>query len=237
MANDPRDGMRDEFLAEAQEIIEALSRDLLVLDQSHKDGEVGPDLINEVFRAVHTLKGIAGMFGYHRARRGGPRARGPPRRPAARPGRCSAEEVLDVLFEGRRELSAPDLSGRAKQHGGCQRSSATQRRSSRSLARGMTRRSLRPIRSPAYALDQSVLARFSPSTKSTGFRTNVDAGADALYQLRVRFSLTSIDSSLEDLKTSRQAGRGDHHLPPFSMDGGDGDQHRPRRPPRHRALG
>src|SRR6476620_7445129 len=56
--------MREEYLAEVQEIIEALSRDLLVLDQAQKDGHVEPDLINEVFRAVHTLKGIAGMFGY-----------------------------------------------------------------------------------------------------------------------------------------------------------------------------
>ena len=63
--------VHEEFLAEAQEIIESLSRDLLLLDQAQK--EHGPELdqttselINEVFRGVHTLKGIAGMFGYAR---------------------------------------------------------------------------------------------------------------------------------------------------------------------------
>ena len=55
----------EEFLAEAQEIVETLSRDLLVLDQSQKEGTTDPDLVNEIFRGVHTLKGIAGMFGYH----------------------------------------------------------------------------------------------------------------------------------------------------------------------------
>ena len=59
------DSVRDEFLAEAQEIIESLSRDLLLLDQAQKDAGGDPDLVNEVFRGVHTLKGIAGMFGYH----------------------------------------------------------------------------------------------------------------------------------------------------------------------------
>ena len=63
--HDSRESMRDEFLGEAQEIIETLSRDLLLLDQAQKDGNDDPDLLNEVFRAVHTLKGIAGMFGYH----------------------------------------------------------------------------------------------------------------------------------------------------------------------------
>ena len=60
------DNVRDEFLAEAQEIIESLSRDLLLLDQAQKESGGDPDLVNEVFRAVHTLKGIAGMFGYGR---------------------------------------------------------------------------------------------------------------------------------------------------------------------------
>ena len=63
--SDPRDNVQQEFLAEAQELVEALSRDLLLLDEAHHRGErVEPTLINEIFRSVHTLKGIAGMFGY-----------------------------------------------------------------------------------------------------------------------------------------------------------------------------
>ena len=47
---------------EAQEIIETLSRNLLALDASQKSGKEDPSLINEAFRAVHTLKGLAGLM-------------------------------------------------------------------------------------------------------------------------------------------------------------------------------
>jgi len=72
---------RDEFLSEAQEIIDQLSRDLLLLDRTEMDcahhgtdknhtyrnhtdksGEADPNLINAVFRGVHTLKGLCGLF-------------------------------------------------------------------------------------------------------------------------------------------------------------------------------
>ena len=63
--SDPRDNVQQEFLAEAQELVEALSRDLLLLDEAHHGGErIDPAVITEIFRSVHTLKGIAGMFGY-----------------------------------------------------------------------------------------------------------------------------------------------------------------------------
>ena len=63
--SDPRDNVQQEFLTEAQELVEALSRDLLLLDEAHHRNErIDPGLINEIFRSVHTLKGIAGMFGY-----------------------------------------------------------------------------------------------------------------------------------------------------------------------------
>src|SRR5215207_11612284 len=60
------DRARDEFFSEAQEIIEGLGRDLLALDESQRSGRSDPDLINDIFRAVHTLKGVAGIFGANR---------------------------------------------------------------------------------------------------------------------------------------------------------------------------
>src|SRR5690349_10833337 len=82
------DKAREEFFSEAQEIIETLSRNLLNLDASLKSGASDPSLINEAFRAVHTLKGLAGLFG------------------AARLGALShrLEDVLDDLRLGRIEL-------------------------------------------------------------------------------------------------------------------------------------
>lgn len=49
-----------EFVAEANEILEVLGRELLALDES---GEPDPDRLNAIFRAAHSLKGLAGMFG------------------------------------------------------------------------------------------------------------------------------------------------------------------------------
>ena len=56
-------GARDEFFSEAQELVDALGRDLLMLDELLKKGQSDPELINDVFRGVHTLKGLSGLFG------------------------------------------------------------------------------------------------------------------------------------------------------------------------------
>src|SRR5579884_4235563 len=57
------DKARDEFLSEAQELVDGLGRDLLSLDAGLKTGKLEAELINDIFRAVHTLKGLAGLFG------------------------------------------------------------------------------------------------------------------------------------------------------------------------------
>jgi len=66
MQNTPRDlshGVQ-EFLAEAEEIMEDLSRDLAVLSVAARSGSGNPDLVNAIFRGAHSLKGLAGMLGY-----------------------------------------------------------------------------------------------------------------------------------------------------------------------------
>ena len=54
------DKAREEFFSEAQELVDGLGRDLLALDEVVKKGGSDIELINDVFRGVHTLKGIAG---------------------------------------------------------------------------------------------------------------------------------------------------------------------------------
>src|SRR6188474_3741309 len=91
------DKAREEFFSEAQEIIETLSRNLLSLDATIKAGISDPSLINEAFRAVHTLKGLAGLFGA--VRLGTLSHRLEDLLDALRLGRLSlAPETLDVLF-------------------------------------------------------------------------------------------------------------------------------------------
>ena len=53
-----------DFLAEAEEILDQLSLDLVSLSDCADGGECSPDLVNSVFRAAHSLKGLAGMFGF-----------------------------------------------------------------------------------------------------------------------------------------------------------------------------
>lgn len=53
-----------DFLAEAEEIIDQLSLDLVGLSDCAESRECNPDLINSIFRGAHSLKGLAGMFGF-----------------------------------------------------------------------------------------------------------------------------------------------------------------------------
>lgn len=204
--------IQEEFLAEAQEIIESLSRDLLLLDQAQKEGTVEPDLVNEIFRAVHTLKGIAGMFGYHKL---GALAHSlEDLLDALRLGRLPlSQEVLDVLFEGvegfQRLLSdSPDVG-----HFDVER--FVQSLGALAAAPAPVQDELE-----AYDLDPSVLAVLTEYEEHR-LRTNVRDGIP-LYRLRVRFSLSTIDTHLEELKQRAKS----HaeiitYLP--SAGGGDGD--------------
>ena len=56
------DRARTEFTTEAEELLETLSRDLVELESHGKN--VRPELINKIFREVHSLKGLAGMLGF-----------------------------------------------------------------------------------------------------------------------------------------------------------------------------
>jgi two-component system chemotaxis sensor kinase CheA len=74
----------DEFVSEATEILESLAQELFALDQQ-RGREPEPERLNSIFRAAHSLKGLAAMFGVERL---------------ARLAHC-AEDVLDALRLGR----------------------------------------------------------------------------------------------------------------------------------------
>ncbi len=56
------DRAKDEFTSEAEELLETLSRDLVEFESQGRD--VRPEVINKIFREVHSLKGLAGMLGF-----------------------------------------------------------------------------------------------------------------------------------------------------------------------------
>jgi two-component system chemotaxis sensor kinase CheA len=53
----------EQFVAEAEELIDSLRADLDELERQRAVGRIQPDLLNRVFRNAHSLKGIAGMAG------------------------------------------------------------------------------------------------------------------------------------------------------------------------------
>lgn len=206
------DGVRDEFVAEAQEIIEALSRDLLVLDDGQKKGAPDPDLVNSVFRGVHTLKGIAGMFGF--VDLGEVAHVLEDLLDQLRLGRVELnQEALDVLFEGievlQRLLSAGPDAPEADLDG-----------LKMAVQRVLSPTPSSPKDLGAYDLDTGVLSVLTEYEEHR-LRTNIEQGVP-LYRLRVRFSLTSIDSDLEELKArAKPIAEIITYLP--SMEGGDDD--------------
>jgi two-component system, chemotaxis family, sensor kinase CheA len=215
MASDDGSGMREEFLAEAQEIVEALSRDLLIVDHAQKEGRVDPQQVNEIFRSVHTLKGIAGMFGHSAI---GALAHGLEdllddlrlERVALTP------SVLDVLFEGvehfQRLLQVEDEAEAGVDF------DAFAQRIGLVLGASGSGRSGDPL--GMLDLDDSVLSVLTEYEEHR-LRSNVESGV-GIYRVRLKLPLISIDSSLEDLKSRvKPVGEIITYLP--SMDGGDAE--------------
>jgi two-component system, chemotaxis family, sensor kinase CheA len=53
-----------EFVSEVEEILERMRADLADLADARAGGRLDPELANRLFRSAHSLKGIAGMFGF-----------------------------------------------------------------------------------------------------------------------------------------------------------------------------
>ncbi|MFN3396168.1 MAG: chemotaxis protein CheA [Thermodesulfovibrionales bacterium] len=54
---------KKDFIAEAEELIEEAERLLIEIQDTFENG-VNPDTINALFRSIHTMKGLSGLFGY-----------------------------------------------------------------------------------------------------------------------------------------------------------------------------
>ena len=59
---------RDEFVSyfrdEAEELLQQIDADLLRLEEVANTGESDPEIVNSLFRALHTIKGSGGMLGF-----------------------------------------------------------------------------------------------------------------------------------------------------------------------------
>ncbi|WP_437298651.1 chemotaxis protein CheA [Sorangium sp. So ce426] len=186
------DRAREEFFSEAQEIVEGLGRDLLALDEAVRTNKVDPDVINDVFRAVHTLKGLAGLFG------------------ATRMATLSheLEELLDNLRLGRIEISASvlDLLFRSVElYGRILQNEKDGREAPMPEVDDLLRQlhqdagpSAAGLPDDNYDLDPGLLSVLTEYEEHR-LRTNIASGM-TLFRLRVQFHLATIDQALDDLK-------------------------------------
>lgn len=54
---------KKDFIAEAEELIEEAERFLVEIQDTFSSG-LNPDTVNALFRSIHTMKGLSGLFGY-----------------------------------------------------------------------------------------------------------------------------------------------------------------------------
>ncbi len=83
-----------EFVSEVEEILDRMRADLADLADARAGGRLDPELANRLFRSAHSLKGIAGMFGFE----------------GVSELAHHMEDILDGLRMGRLPPGAPALS-------------------------------------------------------------------------------------------------------------------------------
>jgi two-component system chemotaxis sensor kinase CheA len=183
-----------------------------LLEQGQKEGRTDPDLLNDIFRAVHTLKGLAGMFGMLNLSNLAHALEN--LLDDLRLGRVDiTQEALDVLFDGveriQRILASDD-----------QHTAADVSDFAESVDRVAELSEPETDALSEFDLGESVLSVLTEYEEHR-LRQNIKQGV-ALYRLRVSFALASIDTALEDLKArARPIAELITYLP--SMGGGNDD--------------
>lgn len=55
---------KKDFIAEAEELIEEAERLLVEIQDTFSSSGLNPETVNALFRSIHTMKGLSGLFGY-----------------------------------------------------------------------------------------------------------------------------------------------------------------------------
>ncbi len=214
--DDAPDKAREEFFSEASELVDGFGRHLLALEESVENGQ-GPDpeTLNDIFRGVHTLKGLSGLFGA--ATLSGLSHELENLLDDLRLGRIPlSTAVLDLLFDAV-ELYGRILSALKGEEAEPREEVLTLLAS---LAAVSNERSGNVAFIAEYELDPETLGVLTEYEEHR-LRSNLQAGL-SLYRLKAKFPLATIDSALEELKLRvRPVGEIITYLP--TGDGGDLD--------------
>ncbi len=205
---------KEEFFSEGQELVEVLSRSLLSLDEALADERDEPGLVNEAFRAVHTLKSLAGIFGAKSLATLSHRLEDA--LDEVRLGRLLlTRELLDVLFHAVEMYWQLLAHEREPSEGAAPDVDAVLERLGR----------IRPDNSSTKLeqqldFDTSLLSVLTEYEEHR-LRISVAAGLE-LFKVRVRFDLATIDKDLEEIKAkARPLGEVITYLPTGEMASAD----------------
>ena len=183
-----------EFLGEAQEIIDKLNSDLIALDEDLRQGRENPELINNLFRSAHSLKGLAGMFGAQRISMLAHNLEN--LLDALRLGRLDASsEMLDLLFES--------VDVFTRQIASISDGNADDDTSVEDLVLGMDRLLINEPRDNDSDLVETVSIPADVLNVLTEYeehrlRENIKSGA-TLYIIRAGFDLATFDNGLAEI--------------------------------------
>ncbi|MGZ3428261.1 MAG: chemotaxis protein CheA, partial [Polyangia bacterium] len=197
MSEGPTDKALQEFLSEAQEIVEQFNRDLLQLDEQRAVGAFDPEVINDAFRAVHSLKGLSGLFGVTRMTNLSHNLEN--LLDSLRLGRVDLQPAtLDLLFEAVslfNRIVGETATGATGDDGATLVEDLIAR-----LDRVALRKEAAAEASPwgGWELDASLLSVLTEYEEHR-LRENIKSGR-ALYRIHAAFDLMTIDKGLDELK-------------------------------------
>ena len=196
MADRRSDKAISEFVSEAQEIIDALGREMLHLESARHGEEADPQVLNAVFRGAHTLKGLASLAGVERMARLA----------------HALEDLLDDVRMGRRPLDtttvdvlleAPEVFGRiiAEEAGGGPVATAGAAEALADRLRGKAPAPQSAATDPgSYDVGADVLGVLTEYEEHR-LKANLSKGL-SLYRVRAAFPLETFDQGLTDLQAA-----------------------------------
>jgi two-component system, chemotaxis family, sensor kinase CheA len=189
------DSLKD-FVAEAEEIIETLNQNLLAMEATEDKTAVRPDILNAIFRAAHTLKGMSGMVGLKKVSEVSHRLED--MLDSLRMGKLGVSPgMMDTLFKGLeliRGLIASVNSGRGEE--------ADIAPMLQQIQAAMTGGGVAKSEGPVDGIDPDlvkVLTEYETHRLNENIRLNLN-----LYELTARFRLETFDKELARLNTKLQ---------------------------------
>ncbi len=195
MSDGPTEKALQEFLSEAQEIVEAFNRDLLTLDEERAQGRSDPDVVNDAFRAVHSLKGLSGLFGVTRMTNLSHNLEN--LLDSLRLGRVELKPaMLDLLFEAVGQFHRVIGETAEGQAGDAQPIDDLIARLDAAALQRAGKAEADPFN--GYQLDPGLLSVLTEYEEHR-LRENIKAGR-TLYRIHAAFDLMTIDKELDALK-------------------------------------